>query len=164
MEDRLLRAASALNRELFEQFNGSYKDFALNTVKAITRGGDPANYNDKEIIDDMIPLLEKQKNEFTIQVEKLPCTIPYINFDVPNQEIDELRHALAGVKKLSTKFPKRYFDRLEKYQNQYQTLLNVDKVGWYEQFPQISYELNKEGMRNNHNLDDLKDNNFLPVF
>ncbi len=164
MEDRLLRAASALNRELFEQFNGSYKDFALNTVKAITRGGDPANYNDKEIIDDMIPLLEKQKNEFTIQVEKLPCTIPYINFDVPNQEIDELRHALAGVKKLSTKFPKRYFDRLEKYQNQYQTLLNVDKVGWYEQFPQISYELNKEGMRNNHNLDDLEDNNFVPVF
>ena len=191
MEDRLTRAASALNRELFEQFNGSYTDFALNTVKALTRGGDPANYDDDDIIDHIVPILQTQKNEYTIQTEKLPCTIPYISFDVPNEEIDELKDALGGAKKPNhqnfrrsalagdledtvssmvekesddAKFQQRYFDRLEKYQHKYQELLNVDKNEWYAQFPEISYILNKEGMRNTYNLDDLEDNNFIPVF
>ena len=41
MEDRLLRAAEHLNKQLFEQFNAPYIDVAHNIVKAITRGGDP---------------------------------------------------------------------------------------------------------------------------
>ena len=184
MEDRLIRAASALNRQLFEQFNGSYTDVAHKTVKAITRGGDPANYDDDEIIDYMVPILHTQRNEYTIQTEKLPCTIPYISFDVPNDEIEELKNALGGTKNPNyddfrkrnlagtlskkesdnIKFQQRYFDRLEKYQHKYQELLNVDKNGWYAQFPEISYVLNKEGMRNPYNLDDLTDNEFIPVF
>ena len=194
MEDRLIRAASALNRDLFEQFNGSYTDFALRTVKAITRGGDPENYDDEEIIDYIVPILQTQQNEYTIQTEKLPCTIPYISFDVPNQEIDELKNALGGAKKptyqdfrrhalagtksstevikqarsekesADAKFQQRYFERLEKYQHKYQELFDIDKNEWYAQFPEISYILNKEGMRNTYNLDDLTDNEFIPVF
>ena len=49
MEDRLLRAAEHLNKQLFEQFNAPYIDVAHNIVKAITRGGDPAYYEDDEI-------------------------------------------------------------------------------------------------------------------
>ena len=58
MEDRLLRAAEHINKQLFEQFNGSYSEQAHKIVKAITRGGDPAYYNDDEIIDDMLPIFK----------------------------------------------------------------------------------------------------------
>ena len=67
MEDRLLRAAEHLNKQLFEQFNAPYIDVAHNIVKAITRGGDPAYYEDDEIIDDMLPIFEQQQHQYTIQ-------------------------------------------------------------------------------------------------
>ena len=69
-------------------------DVAHNIVKAITRGGDPAYYEEDEIIDDMLPIFEQQQHQYTIQTEKLPYKIPYINFDVPNTNIDILKNAL----------------------------------------------------------------------
>ena len=53
MEDRLLRAAEHLNKQLFEQFNAPYIDVAHNIVKAIQEAATPY-YEDDEIIDDML--------------------------------------------------------------------------------------------------------------
>ena len=176
MEDRLLRAAEHLNKQLFEQFNAPYIDVAHNIVKAITRGGDPAYYEDDEIIDDMLPIFEQQQHQYTIQTEKLPYKIPYINFDVPNTNIDILKNALGGAKdprnsrvldpnkSASKNVTARFFDRLEKINKKYQETFDITKEEWYEQYPTISYNLNKEGMRNNYSLDELEDNKFVPVF
>jgi|TARA_A100001011_G_scaffold226842_2_gene234907 hypothetical protein len=160
MEDRLLQAAQHLEKQLFEQFNAPYIEVAHNIVKAITRGGDPAYYSDDEIIDDMLPILNSQENEYTIQVDKLPYTIPYINFDVPNTDIDTLKNALGGTKDSQSKF----FKRMQKFNEKYQELFDIDKEQWYKQYPKISYTLNKEGMRNTYSLDDLDENKFVPVF
>ena len=156
MEDRLLRAAEHINKQLFEQFNGSYSEQAHKIVKAITRGGDPAYYNDDEIIDDMLPILNTQQHQYTIQVDKLPYTIPYINFDVPNTDIDTLKDALGGTN--------RFHKRMKTINEKYQELFDIDKEQWYKQYPTISYNLNKEGMRNTYSLDDLDENEFVPVF
>jgi hypothetical protein len=175
MTDRLLRASEHINKQLFEQFNGSYSEQAHNIVKSITRGGNPEYYTKKEILEGMYPILKKQRIRYTIRVEQLPYTIPYINFDVPNQEIDELKNALGG-RGLFKDYSKNskpdqdvqsanhYLARLESMNTKYQSIFGITKTQWYEQYPDISYTLNKEGMRNTFDLEELEDNKFIPVF
>ena len=43
-------------------------------------------------------------------------------------------------------------------------MFDITKEEWYEQYLAISYNLNKEGMRNNYSLDELEDNKFVPTF
>ena len=116
----------------------------------------------------METIFQTQNNEYTIQIEKLPCTIPYINFDVPNTDIDKLKDALGGMKEIKDtkglEGEAKYFKRAKNIQEKYQTMFDITKEQWYEQYPDISYTLNKEGMRNTFNLEDLNDNEFIPVF
>ena len=166
MEDRLLRAAMHLEQELFEQFNVPYTDMALKFNQAITRGGDPALYDDDEFMKQMLEVRKNQENKYTIQPDMLPIEVPYLCLDVPNNEIDELKDAMGGVQKSKngSTVVNNFFKRVEKHNNKYKELFNINKQDWYAQYPDISYTLNKEGMRNTYNFEDLEENKFIPVF
>lgn len=172
MEDRLLRAAQHLDKEYFEQFNVSYPEMALKFNKAITRGGDPDNYNDDELLDTTLQMRREQKNEYTVQAEKLPTEVPYISLDVANEEIEDLKMSLGGGpaftkdsdEKTLDPLSKSIYKRLHKQTYMYQDLLNIDKQGWYDQYPEFTYKLDKQGNRNELDFEDLTDNEFIPVF
>ncbi len=172
MEDRLLRAAQHLDKEYFEQFNVGYTEMALKFNKAITRGGDPDNYKDEDLLETTVQMRREQKNEYTVQVDKLPTEVPYLSLDVANDQIEDLKILLGGGPKFTKDSDENTLDplsrsiykRLHKHTNKYRELLNVDKQGWYNQFPNFTYKLNKQGNRNDFDFDDLTENEFIPVF
>ena len=59
---------------------------------------------------------------------------------MPNTDIDTLKNALGGTKDSQSKF----FKRMQKFNEKYQELFDIDKEQWYKQYPKISYTLNKE--------------------
>jgi len=174
MESRLLRAAKLLEWKLYDQFNGSYQEIALNFIKAVTRGGDPAQYKETDLFDEVVEVFKTQNNEYTIQPEKLPTEIPYISFDVPNDDSDQIKNALRVAMESKNKDKQKNLNVWQTFtqstnkhnieNNKYKELFNIDKQEWYKLFPTLSYKLNSEGMRNKFNLDDYDENEFIPVF
>jgi uncharacterized protein YcgL (UPF0745 family) len=171
MDDRLLRAAQHIDKEYFEQFNVSYSEMALKFNKAITRGGDPDNYKDEDLLETTLQMRREQKNEYTVQVEKLPTEVPYLSLDVANEQIEDLKMSLSSPaftkdfdENILDPITKRLYKRVQEQTYKYKELLNVDKQGWYDQFPKFTYKLNKQGSRNNFDFEDLTENEFIPVF
>ena len=172
MEKRLIRAAEHLEGSLFKQFDVTYQEMAIKFAKGITRGGDPANYNQSQILDEYAELLESFDNKFLgIDVTKLPYQTQYFNFDTPSSESDEIKKQLNKIPRSShashlgdDQQQALFFERTEKQNSYYKELFKTDKIGWYNTFPEITYTFNKDGMRNNFDLDSLEDNKFIPVF
>ena len=162
MDDRLLRAVQHLDKEYFEQFNVTYSEMALKFNKAITRGGDPDYYKDKDLLETTIQMRREQKNEYTVQVEKLPTEVPYLSLDVANEQIEDLKMSLSSPaftkdfdENTLDPISKRLYKRVQEQTYKYKDLLNVDKQGWYDQFPEFTYKLNKQGNRNDFDFEDL---------
>ena len=137
-------------------------------VKAITRGGDPALYKHAQIREVAHAYIESQDNTYTIQPDALPTEIPYINFDVPNDNSELIKRSLASASSITGKNLQQTvaatFSRGEQHESKYQTLFGVDRAGWYDAFPEISYKLNSLGTRNHIEFDDLTENEFIPAF
>ena len=184
MDQRLQKAAEHLDKQIFDKFQAPHLEISLSMVKAITRGGDPSNYKNDQILDIMHDLIKNEDNTFTIHPTELPTEIPYINFDVywdnagimkqtisnqGSKPISELKNPLPSINSLQpgsqqSNVNSPFSKRAEREEAKFQTLLGVDRQGWYDAFPKLTYKLNNYGTRNAMSLDDLNDNEFIPVF
>ena len=164
MEDRLLRAAKLLDLKSFEQYDKPYPEIAYKFVSGLTRGGHVKNYKKQEVIENTYKVLNQQDDlsTFSLNTEKLPLSTNYFNFDTP----DDGRGFLEDIKSAFANHTdnKGIHEKFVKVGNKYKEIFGITKKDWYDFCPNVTYNFNKEGMRNDFNFADVKEKEFIPVF